>query len=124
MKVVAMLDPNFKVAIQRLYKTMLPAQVAFKVKKIVKTMDIEIEVLDLLRKELLSKHGNKGPTDELVLDENGNVQFQPEEMEKFVAAYNELLSKEVPLPTIAIGEIKDILFTAEELEGCGPIIRE
>ena len=109
MRLSKLIDPRFKALIVSLQSEVIPLKGAFKLKGIVKAIDVELNKYEDLRKEALNKFGRKDDKGELVLDDKGNVQFDDAQVQDFMKELQDLVNLEVSIPTMSISDLGDKL---------------
>ncbi len=107
MKLVRLTDVRLHTALQRLGAAPVPLRVAFKLKGIQARVDEELKKFEQCRQEALVKFGKKDAEGKLLTKTDGSVEFEPEQMQAFVAELNELGETEVNIPSLSISEIGD-----------------
>jgi hypothetical protein len=108
-------DVRFQVALNRLVTQQVPLRTAFKLKGIINKVNEELKKLEEVRQGALREYGTKTPEGDVVLDENGNVQFEPEKLELFVKELNDLGTTVVEIGTISLSELGDkVTLTADD----------
>ena len=116
MKLVRLTDARLHAALQRLGSASVPLRVAFKVKGIQSRVDEELKKFEQCRQEALAKFGKKDAEGKLLTKADGAVEFEPEQMQLFVAELNELGETEVSIPSLNISELGDkVDFSANDL---------
>jgi hypothetical protein len=100
---------NMKDPLIKLLEKEIPIKSAWKLNKLVKEFDKELQEIEEFRVGLVKKLG--------VADEEGNVQVPEGAMKQFVDEFNELLVAEVEIgyEPIEIDSIGDIQVSAKEL---------
>lgn len=94
----------------------IPVKTAFKLKGIVKSIQVEVERYDEFRGELIKKYASKDEAGETIVEENGNARFSTENMNTFLKELNELLSLEVDVKTVELDELGEaVSLTVEDL---------
>ena len=86
----------------------LPIKLAAKMLRLADELTKENEFINTQRRSIIQKYGKKDENNELVIDETGSVNFDPEEAKKAQAELNELANLDI--------EITDRNITEEELE--------
>jgi hypothetical protein len=116
MKMIQVINPNFNSALSSLMKEALPVKVSYKLVGVTKLLSAEAEKYESLRKELLQKYGLKKEDGELDTDENGNVKFDQEGINKFSTEITELHNIEIEVEPIDIDMLgSDVKVSAENL---------
>jgi translation initiation factor 2 alpha subunit (eIF-2alpha) len=115
MKLVKLTNDDFQKSLMKLSEQPLPAKTAFKLKGITKKVKEELTKYEELRNEALKRFGKKREDGSLDLADNGNVQFDTEQMHEFVQYIQEIVNEDVELATLSINDLGDISLTAEEL---------
>lgn len=125
MKLAKLTNANTQQSIKKLLDQPLPAKTAFKLKGIAKRVTEELTKYEEVRKDAIQKYGSKlADSDELDVEENGNVRFSNENMLKFVAEITELTATEVEIPTISINDFRDVELSASDLLALDGLITE
>ena len=123
MKLSELLDPKFQGKLKELMDKPLPMKAARKLKKVVDTVNKELEDYEELRKEALKKYGKLDKDGELKSDENGQVQFKKDGLKKFVKENNDLLQEEVKVEKIKLADLgSDLTISVSDLLVLGGII--
>jgi len=73
----------------KVLETELPANIAFQLTKLLKTLNEEVKVIEDQRVKLVSKYGEKG--------ENETVSVSEEKKQEFLKEFSELLETEIEL---------------------------
>lgn len=94
-------------------KQALPVKLAFKLRGIVKKIAEETDKYDTVRKDLIEKYGKKDENGKLLVAED-QVQFDQDGMKGFVSEINELLTVDVELATINIGDLSEAVSLSTE----------
>ncbi len=118
MKLARIVDPRFHQALNKLLacKT-LPIKVAFKLRGVSKVVQEEFNKYEEVRKAALEALGDKNEDGSLKTDEQGNVSFSGDAMQKFAVQIGELVQEEVSLPTIKLDDLgSDINISMEDVE--------
>jgi len=117
MKLAKIIDDRFHIALNKLSGEALPLKTAFKLKGIMKQVREEYLKYDEVRREALSRHGEKNEDGSLKLDERENVQFSEEGLMAFTSELSELTNMELNIPTVNLSELGDkITITIEDAE--------
>jgi hypothetical protein len=116
MKLGKLVNPQFKAALNKLAAQDLPLRTAFKLKGVIKTTNDELQKYDNVRTEALHRFGDKDEKGNLINLENGSVKLSDDNMKQFVSELNELLSSEVNMIAIKVGELGEkVNLSASEL---------
>lgn len=110
--------------LQKLSNMSLKARLAWKVSRLLKAADDEIQEFNKTRIEVVKKYGIKDENGELVLDDAGNCKIQDEYINTFTQEMNELTSDtiEINANPIGIDEIEELSFTPGEMAQLEPFI--
>jgi hypothetical protein len=100
--------------------TPLPMKTAYKLKKLASAITDEQTKYEELRKELLTRLGDKDDNGQLVLDK-GVVQLG-DKAEEYHKQHQDLLNIEVEVGEISIDEIENAEVTATELVHLGDML--
>jgi translation initiation factor 2 alpha subunit (eIF-2alpha) len=125
MKLSKLTSPNTQQAIKKLLDQPLAAKTAFKLKGVAKRVTEELTKYEEVRKDAIQKYGSKVEgTEDLDVEENGNVRFTNENMLKFVAEITDLTNTEVEIPTIKIDDLGDVELSATDLMSLDGLVTE
>jgi hypothetical protein len=96
----------------------LPASVAFKLTKLLKSLNDEIKSIEDQRVKLVSKHGQK--------DENGSVSVSESNKEEFIKEFSELLSTEIEIEwePVSVEKFDGLNLSANDLLKVGFLFSE
>lgn len=121
MKLARLVDERLHSALAKLSKEALPLKVAFKLKGIIKIVNEEYSKYEEVRKEALSKHGEKDADGNIKTNDLGNVELSKEGMVAFMLELSELAKLDIETPTIKLSELGDniqiTMMDVEMLEG-------
>ena len=111
-------------ALQKLVNAELKAKLAWKVSKLLKLADQEIQTFNETRMDLIRKFGEKDENGELITDEKGNCKIPPENLQDFSSELSDLLNSEVELNAnkIDIEELENVNFTPGEITLLEPFV--
>jgi hypothetical protein len=123
-KLARLTDDNLHKALAKLAALPLPAKTAFKLKGLNKRVSEELGKYDELRVEALKRFGKKKEDGSIDMEEGGNVRFDREGMDGFVAYLQELTNQDIDLPTIKIDDLGNVELTAQELSSLDGLIVE
>lgn len=116
MKLGTLIDPRFKVAINKLQNAPLSLKAAFKVRSLIKAVEKEVATYEETRQAALTKYGKKDEDGSLLtLGENKNVQFDAGMFEKFVEELKELTNLDINLTKLDAADLSNITISADEL---------
>lgn len=117
MRLGRLTDSKFQGVLRELLQQKgIPVKTAFKLKGIVKSIQVEVERYDEFRGELIKKYASKDEAGETIVEENGNARFSTENMNTFIKEFNELLSLEVDVKTVELDELGEaVSLTVEDL---------
>lgn len=104
-------------ALQKLANTSLKAKLAWQVSRMLKTADLEIQIFNDTRLNLIKKYADLDEFGELITDEKGNCKIGAESVDKFQEELNELLDTliEMNVNKISIDDLNDTNFTPAEI---------
>lgn len=123
MKLGHIVDENFKLSVLKLLQQPTPVKTTLLLDGIVNLLNREIEQYNTAKQELLEKFGRKDDAGQLVTDENRNVQFTEENALAFNTAHNDLLTKEVEVPSLSVSDLGDkVTMSYEDLVKLGGFI--
>ena len=97
-------DPKSASTLQKLLNQDLPASTSFDLMPLAEAIEKEVERYESVRKPVLEKYGE-------VKEDTNMVEIKEENREEFIEEMNELLEKEVELPSVKIS--KEILADAK-----------
>ena len=80
----------------------------YKFLKLAKALDSELGVVNEQKQMLLDKYAQKNENGEYETTENGGIKVEPDKLQEFLAAIDEIDAMQIELP--------DISFTLEELD--------
>jgi hypothetical protein len=124
MKMMILVNEDFKKALVSLSKQPLPLKAAFKMKSIIKKVDEEQAKYDECRKEALERLGEKGEDGKLIV-ENGIVKMSAENLAKFAKEVQVFQDEEVDFSKLKLSELgEDVLLTTQEMLLLDHIIME
>ena len=116
MKLARVTDPKFQETLKKLLKEPLPLKTSFKLKGIAKRAQEELDKYEEVRKAAVSKYGAKDDKGELLVQEDGNVRLDGDDLQGFIKEITDLVNLEIDLGTLSIDELGDrVQLTAEEL---------
>lgn len=107
MKLAKLNDDRFHIAFTKLAAQIVPLKTAFKLKGVAARIQEEVRKFEEVRQLALKQYGSKDENGELIVDENGNVKFEKENLEAFARELNELGSTEVDIGTLSLEELGD-----------------
>lgn len=115
---------NSTEVLQKLSRTDLKAKPSWKVARLLKSADVEIQEFNDTRLKLIQKYGQKDENGELVTDADGNCQIIQESIAQFSSELNELLNTDVEINAdrIRIEDIEHLDFTPAEMSILEPFI--
>lgn len=124
MKIATILNPNVKNALTKLFNAHLPVTTAFKVKRLVISIDAETEKFNGLRNSLIEELGSKTETGEVSKDEKGNVNFADDKKAEFFKREAEIKNMDFLVSPIKLTELGNIALSANDLFALEDIIKE
>lgn len=83
-----------QVSLAKLFSCDLPLKVSYKLKKLAKEVDKEIEEIEKAREDLIVKYGKK--------DSNGDIHVKEENIEVFNKEFSELLNEFIELNAMKV----------------------
>lgn len=107
MRLRTVANPKLNPVFKKLMTCNLPMTTAYKIKKIAAILDAEAVHYQDLRKKLLDEFGKKNELGELVYNDQGYVEFDDDNYDKFKNKHEELLEVEVRCETIKVSELAD-----------------
>ncbi len=128
MKLGQIKDEAFTKLLQRMGRSQLPIQTAYKLKKIIDKINQENSTFESARLDLVKKYCEK--------DENGNpiaektdkgasyAKFTDENRELYTKEYNELIQIEFEIPQIPLSELSSLSLSVAELNLIEGLIKE
>jgi len=99
LKIRTIVNPSFITAFQRLQECNMPIQAAYKIRKIMRILQDELDDFHVLNNKLIEKHGNK--------DENGKIKLSDEQLKNANLELEKLLNTSIIIQTIKLGELGD-----------------
>ena len=111
---------------KKLSQESLKGKTAYYIARLLREIDKELTLFNETRGNLIKKYGDKDENGELKIDENGNCQFAPQEMEKFYSEMNDILNNIIELNAnkITLNELEELDFTPNEMIILEPFIEE
>ena len=90
---------------------------AFKIARLARELNKEIETFNQEKDKLLNKYGQKDENGELETDENNNVKISPENIAKINEEFNSLLSTtvEINCDKFSVNELNNLTITPQEV---------
>lgn len=83
--------------LRKLSQADFKAKTAWQIARLLKAAETEVQGFQEARDSLVNKYGEKNENGELVVDEKKNYKFEPENLEAFVAEFNDLVESEVEI---------------------------
>lgn len=115
MKLVRLNDSRFRIAFTKLMAQPVSLKVAFKLKGIAKRIEEESVKFEEVRKEALMRYGAKDDKGEIILNDDGTVKLEPEQLKAFADELNQLGETEIEVGTISLAELgSDITLSTED----------
>lgn len=95
--------------LNKLSEMQLPLTVSYKLVKIVKKLNDEIESIEKMRQKLIKKHGKE--------EENGAVTVPEEKKQDFINEFTTLLNTKIKLDfePISLQELKDLTMSVSDM---------
>ena len=102
---------------KELVKCYFKASTAYKLARLTREIEKELDLFDLTRKNLAKQYGEYDKSGNLIKDENGNYKIEESKKEEFIYDYNAVLNEEIELNAepLTIQELDEHSFTAEKL---------
>ena len=90
---------------------------AFKIARLARELNKEIETFNQEKDKLLDKYGEKNEQGELLTDENNNIKIPPENMTEINNEFNSLLNTivEINCDKISIDQLDNFTITPQEM---------
>ena len=107
MKLARLTDARFHAALRKLSAQPMPLRVAFKLKGVTAKVDEELKKFEACRQDALEKFGKKNETGKLLTKDDGSVEFEPEQLQAFVAELNDLGRMDLEIPTVSLTDLGD-----------------
>lgn len=108
MKIKAGIVYNALQIINELAEKPMKVSLVAKMLRLSNELEKENQLIEKQRREILEKYGKKDENGQLIIDQNGNISFENEDIEKVQNELNELSELEI--------DITDREITQEELE--------
>jgi hypothetical protein len=125
MKLARITNEQLHITLAKLAAEALPLKTAFKLKGLIKQARAEFDKYEEVRREAIQRHGKKNAEGQLMINEQGNAEFEEEGIKAFVKELNELGDMDIELPAIKASELGDnVVFSCNELEILDGIIVE
>jgi hypothetical protein len=107
-----------KEPLRRLTNERLPMKMTFRLSKMIKQMDAELETLEDARISLIKELGTE--------DEQGGVSVKPENVETFQKEYMELVNEDIEIDSdpLDIDDFPDVKITTQDMMLLTPIFEE
>lgn len=104
----------------------LRGRTAFKVARLLKKIEEELNTFNDTRVKLIESYAKKDEDGNFVTNDKNEYQFDTENANKFVAEINKLLAEEIQIEAnpIKIDELEDLDFTPAEMAQLEPFIEE
>ena len=104
--------------LKKLSSQKFQAVTAYKIARICREGDKELELFNNARANLIQQYGERTENNQLVQDENGYVHFTPENQIKFSQELENLVKSTIQLNVekISLGELNNILLTPEDIQ--------
>lgn len=115
-KMYQLLNPKFQDFLARSLKAEIHLHTARRVKKCIETVKEELNQYEEMRKDLLTKYGNKKEDGSIDTNDKGEVQFTDENREVLFTKLEELHNIDVDLPVFKFNEFDSLVLTVEHLE--------
>jgi len=119
-KIKQIVNPDFSQAYVKLMKLQVPMKTAYKLKKIAELITDEQKKYEELRKELLTKLGEKNEDGSLKIDQG--IVSLGENQQAYYEQHLELLDIDVEMGVIKIDDLGDAQLSAAELSSLGELI--
>ena len=95
--------------LNKLSEMQLPLNVSYKLVKMVKKLNDEIESIEKMRQKLIKKHGKE--------EENGGIRVPEEKKQDFINEFTTLLNTKIKLDfePISLQELKDLTMSVSDM---------
>lgn len=103
----------------------IPVQLAWKLRGLAKFLEEQSKTYEEMRKELLQKHGKKDDKGELLMGDNGQVEFDEGKKDAFIKDHKALLDQEVEIKDkIKLNDLAAVKLSASDLLVLEDLIQE
>ena len=108
---------NSTEALQKLANTKLKAKLAWQVARLLKTADLEIQIFNDTRMNLIKKYADVDEDGEIITDEKGNCKISADNVTQFNTELSELLDTviEMNVSKVSIDDLDNADFTPAEM---------
>lgn len=124
MKIRALLNPDVRTALTKLFKADLKKDVAYKIKRIVISADAEVSKYNQLRASLIEELALKDEAGGIKKDAAGNVDFSPENKVEFFKRESQLMDMDVLVQTVKLAELGDAVLSASDLFALEDVVKD
>lgn len=103
--------------LRKLAESTFSGAVAFKIARLIKACEIELQTFEESRRKIIEEYGEKDENGELKIFDNQQIKVKEEYREKCAVSLNELLNTEIELNVnkIPINSLEQIDITPNEL---------
>jgi hypothetical protein len=124
MKIGTLTNPGVKAALTKIFKADLQKEVAFKVKRLVISIDAELAKYDSLRNSIIEELANRDDKGAVKKDDQGNVDLSPEKKLEFVKRDRELRDMDILVQTLKLSELGNTVLSGADLFLLEDIVKE
>ena len=125
MQLKSLSNPQFFQSLNKVMRAEIPVQLAWKLKGLAKFLESQNQAYEEMRNELLKKHGRKDDKGELLMAENGQVEFDEGKRDAFIKEHQELLNQEVEVKDkIKLSDLSSVRLSASDLLVLEDLIQE
>lgn len=112
--------------LQKLAKQNFKAKLALSIARLLKQAEPELQTFNTTRIDLIKKYATKDENGEIITDEKGNCNLEPEATREFNEELNDLLNTEIELNAnkINLNLLEDLDFTPQEIATLEPFLEE
>lgn len=113
-------------AMRNLSNQQLRGRVAFKVARLLKKLESELQVFNDTRIKLIEKYAKRDENGDFVLNEKSEYQFDQNNANAFIEEMNKLLIEPIQIDAnpISIEDIEELDFTPSEMAMLEPFMEE
>jgi hypothetical protein len=105
MKLGIIVNEKFKNTVAKLLAQDTPIKTTLVLKGVVDLLNKELAQYEIERQALLKEHGSKNEKGELLVNEDRTVKFEKDKLAEYARAYNNLIDKDVPVPSLTVEEL-------------------
>lgn len=112
--------------LNNLSKQSMPAKTAFKIMKIIKEVNKQLDDFNQIKQDLISTYGERDEMNNLKIDENNNYIISNDNKENFSTELTEILNEriEICIPQLKLDDLDFFHFSPQELEKIEYCIKE